>query len=77
MDAGKGFANLSVMVGIFFSGLSFGMRHLYIGFGFAVWVALALAALLSMKEEQKMMSLSILIVGILIGLMLAPVFDQM
>lgn len=51
MDAGKGFANLSVMVGIFFSGLSFGMRHLYIGFGFAVWVALALAALLSMKEE--------------------------
>ena len=51
MDAGKGFVNLSVMVGIFFSGLSFGLGHLYIGFGFAVWVALALAVLFSMKEE--------------------------
>lgn len=77
MDAGKGFANLSVMVGIFFSGLSFGLGHLYIGFGFAVWVALALAVLFSMKEEQKMMSLSILIVGILIGLMLAPMVEAL
>ena len=51
MDAGKGFVNLSVMVGIFFSGLSFGLGHLYIGFGFAIWVALALAVLFSMKEE--------------------------
>ena len=75
MDAGKGFVNLTVMVGIFFSGLSFGLGHLYIGFGFAIWVALAIAVLFSMKEEQKMMSLSILIVGILIGLMLAPVID--
>ena len=47
----KGFVNLSVMVGIFFSGLSFGLGHLYIGFGFAVWVALAIAVLFSMKEE--------------------------
>ena len=53
MDAGKGFVNLSVMVGIFFSGLSFGLGHLYIGFGFAVWVALAIAVLFSMKEESK------------------------
>lgn len=53
MDAGKGFANLSVMVGIFFSGLSFGMGHLYIGFGFAVWVVLAIAVLASIKEESK------------------------
>ena len=53
MDVGKGFVNLSVMVGIFFSGLSFGMGHLYIGFGFAVWVALAITALFSMKEESK------------------------
>ena len=51
MDAGKGFVNLSVMVGRFFSGLSFGLGHLYIGFGFAVWVALAIAVLFSMKEE--------------------------
>lgn len=51
MDAGKGFVNLTVMVGIFFSGLSFGLGHLYIGFGFAVWVALAIAVLASMKEE--------------------------
>ena len=77
MDAGKGFVNLSVMVGIFFSGLSFGLGHLYIGFGFAVWVALAIAVLFSMKEEQKMMSLSILIVGILIGLMLAPMVESL
>ena len=77
MDAGKGFVNLSVMVGIFFSGLSFGLGHLYIGFGFAVWVALAIAVLFSMKEEQKMMSLSILIVGILIGLMLAPMVEAL
>lgn len=53
MDAGKGFVNLSVMVGIFFSGLSFGLGHLYIGFGFAVWVVLAIAALVSIKEESK------------------------
>lgn len=77
MDAGKGFVNLSVMVGIFFSGLSFGLGHLYIGFGFAVWVALAIAVLFSMKEEQKMMSLSILIVGILIGLMLYPMVEAL
>lgn len=53
MDVGKGFVNLTVMVGIFFSGLSFGLGHLYIGFGFAVWVALAIAVLFSMKEEIK------------------------
>lgn len=53
MDAGKGFANLSVMVGIFFSGLSFGLGHLYIGFGFAVWVVLAIAVLVSMKEDEE------------------------
>ena len=51
MDAGKSFVNLSVMVGIFFSGLSFGLGHLYIGFGFAVWVVLAIAVLFSMKDE--------------------------
>ena len=51
MDSGKGFVNLSALVGIFFSGLSFGMGHLYIGFGFAVWVVLAIAVLASMKEE--------------------------
>ena len=77
MDAGKGFVNLSALVGIFFSGLSFGMGHLYIGFGFAVWVVLAIAVLFSMKEEQKMMSLSILVVGILIGLMLAPMVEAL
>ena len=55
MDAGKGFVNLSALVGIFFSGLSFGMGHLYIGFGFgfAVWVVLAIAVLASIKEESK------------------------
>lgn len=53
MDAGKGFVNLSALVGIFFSGLSFGMVHLYIGFGFAVWVVLAIAVLASIKEESK------------------------
>lgn len=53
MDVGKGFVNLSVMVGIFFSGLSFGLGHLYIGFGFAVWVALAIAALASIKEDEE------------------------
>lgn len=51
MDAGKGFVNLSALVGIFFSGLSFGMGHLYIGF--AVWVVLAIAVLASIKEESK------------------------
>ena len=51
MDAGKGFVNLSVMVGIFFSGLSFGLGHLWIGCGFAAWVSLALAVLISIKEE--------------------------
>lgn len=53
MDSGKGFVNLSALVGIFFSGLSFGMGHLYIGFGFAVWVVLAIAVLASIKEESK------------------------
>lgn len=53
MDAGKGFVNLSALVGIFFSRLSFGMGHLYIGFGFAVWVVLAIAVLASIKEESK------------------------
>lgn len=53
MDAGKGFVNLSALVGIFFSGLSFGMGHIYIGFGFAVWVVLAIAVLASIKEESK------------------------
>ena len=53
MDAGKGFIILTVLVGIFLSGLSFGLGHLYIGFGFAVWVALAIAVLFSMKEESK------------------------
>lgn len=53
MDAGKEFVNLSALVGIFFSGLSFGMGHLYIGFGFVVWVVLAIAVLASIKEESK------------------------
>ena len=53
MDVGKGFVNLSVMVGIFFSGLSFGLGHLYIGFGFAVWVALAIAVLFSIKGDEE------------------------
>lgn len=53
MDAGKGFINLSALVGIFFSGLSFGMGHLYIGFGFAVWVTLAIAVLASIKEDEE------------------------
>lgn len=50
-DTGKGFINLSALVAIFFSGLSFGMGHLYIGFGFVFWFALAIAVLFSMKEE--------------------------
>lgn len=50
-STGKGFVNLSALVGIFLSGLSFGLGHLYIGFGFAVWVVLAIAVLASMKEE--------------------------
>lgn len=53
MDASKGFVNLSALVGIFFSGLSFGMGHLYIGFSFAVWVILAISVLVSIKEESK------------------------
>ena len=53
MDAGKGFVNLSALVGIFFSGLSLGMGHLYIGFGFAVWVALSIAVLASIKEDEE------------------------
>lgn len=53
MDAGKGFIILTVLVGIFLSGLSFGMGHLYIGFGFAVWVVLAIAVLFSIKEDEE------------------------
>ena len=53
MDGSKGFVNLSALVGISFSGLSFGMGHLYIGFGFAVWVILAISVLVSIKEESK------------------------
>lgn len=52
MDAGKGFIILTVLVGIFLSGLSFGLGHLYIGFGFAVWVALAIAVLFSIKGDE-------------------------
>lgn len=53
MDAGKGFVNLSVMVGIFFSGLSFGLGHLYIGFGFMTWVGLAIVTLFSIKGDEE------------------------
>ncbi|WP_191989694.1 hypothetical protein [Ligilactobacillus salivarius] len=53
MDAGKGFVNLSVMVGIFFSGLSFGLGHLYIGFGFMTWVVLAIVTLFDIRKDEE------------------------
>lgn len=53
MDAGKSFVNLSVMVGIFFSGLSFGLGHLYIGFGFMTWVALAIVTLFDIRKDEE------------------------
>ncbi|MCR4913873.1 MAG: hypothetical protein K5983_09100 [Lactobacillus sp.] len=53
MDAGKSFVNLSVMVGIFFSGLSFGLGHLYIGFGFMTWVVLAIVTLFDIRKDEE------------------------
>lgn len=43
-STGKGFINLSSLAAIFFSGLSFGMGHLYIGSGFVAWFVLSLVA---------------------------------
>lgn len=53
MDAGKGFIILTVLVGIFLSGLSFGMGHLYIGFGFVTWVGLAMVALMEIRKDEE------------------------
>ena len=53
MDAGKGFINLSALVAIFFSGLSFGMGHLYIGFGFVFWFALSTVVLVGIRKDEE------------------------
>ena len=52
-STGKGFINLSSLVAIFFSGLSFGMGHLYIGFGFVFWLALSLVALTEIRKDEE------------------------
>ncbi|MET7026555.1 hypothetical protein [Ligilactobacillus salivarius] len=52
-STGKGFINLSSLVAIFFSGLSFGMGHLYIGFGFVFWFALSLVALTEIRKDEE------------------------
>lgn len=54
MDStGKGFIILTVLVGIFLSGLSFGMGHLYIGFGFVAWVGLAMVDLMEIRKDEE------------------------
>lgn len=52
-DTGKGFINLSALVAIFFSGLSFGMGHLYIGFGFVVWFVLSVVVLAGIRKDEE------------------------
>lgn len=52
-NAGSGFIVLTVLVGIFLSGLSFGMGHLYIGFGFVTWVGLAMVALMEIRKDEE------------------------
>ena len=52
-DTGKGFINLSALVAIFFSGLSFGMGHLYIGFGFVSWFILATVILAGIRRDEE------------------------
>ncbi|QIG36158.1 hypothetical protein IBB3154_0949 [Ligilactobacillus salivarius] len=52
-NAGSGFIILTVLVGIFLSGLSFGMGHLYIGFGFVAWVGLAMVALTEIRKDEE------------------------
>ncbi|PWG52813.1 hypothetical protein [Ligilactobacillus salivarius] len=52
-DTGKGFINLSALVAIFFSGLSFGMGHLYIGFGFVFWFALSTVVLVGIRKDEE------------------------
>ncbi|MBC6925137.1 hypothetical protein B6U55_03080 [Ligilactobacillus salivarius] len=52
-NAGSGFIILTVLVGIFLSGLSFGMGHLYIGFGFVTWVGLAMVALMEIRKDEE------------------------
>mgnify|MGYP005776590959 FL=1 len=53
MDAGKGFVNLSALVGIFISGYSFGTDHWYIGFAFVFWSLAAIAVTGSVKERNE------------------------
>lgn len=52
-NAGSGFIILTILVGIFLSGLSFGMGHLYIGFGFVTWVGLAMVALMEIRKDEE------------------------
>lgn len=52
-NAGSGFIILTILVGIFLSGLSFGMGHLYIGFGFITWVDLAMVALMEIRKDEE------------------------
>ena len=52
-NAGSGFIILTILVGIFLSGLSFGMGHLYIGFGFITWVGLAMVALMEIRKDEE------------------------
>ncbi len=55
-STGKGFINLSSLAAIFFSGLSFGMGHLYIlyiGSGFVAWFVLSLVALTEIRKDEE------------------------
>lgn len=49
----KMFVTLSSLVGIFISGLSFGLDHWYIGFGFLMWSTLALLVLTPAEKQRK------------------------
>lgn len=52
-STGKGFINLSSLAAIFFSGLSSGMDHLYIGSGFVAWFVLSLVALTEIRKDEE------------------------